>query len=158
MVLCLLYLPAAPAKKMLGAEYGVYHHAQWQRHTVRTTRYSLPQKLHDFIVMIQPTTFFINLGASKAYKLNVLFTGEATEVNHRVARTDIPLYDRQGTTLECLQTLYEIQGYARQSRQPTIGITGFIAEDPSTDDLGSYPSIHPFRRIQRIPSKSSRMA
>mgnify|MGYP005988571601 CR=1 FL=1 len=131
-------ITVAQAKALLGAEYGVYNHAKDQKHTVRAMQYSLPQKLHQSIVMVQPTTLFSDLGMSKAEKLSEPFVPDAVEASRNVARSDIPLCDRQGTSPECLGTLYNIQGYTPQSGQTTLGITGFIGEDPSTDDLAKF--------------------
>lgn len=118
------------AQQMLGTEYGVYHNADKDQFTVRTTEYSLPKSVHSEIAMIQPTTMFSNLGLIKP-------------VVTKTQRRTPTLRERQScgfsVTPSCLQSLYNIN-YTPTGSGTSIGIAGYLKEVASQDDLSSFLS------------------
>lgn len=125
------------AQKMLNTKYNVYHNADQNRLTVRTTEYSVPAYVHDAISTIQPTTLFTDFGMRQARNLDGLAK--------RAAEAHVP-HDLKvggvkecvnGTTPACMRANYGITGYTPTDKT-SLAITGFLNQDPSTDDLSKY--------------------
>lgn len=123
------------AQKMLAAEYKVYHSAERNHTTVRTTQYSLPKNIHGEISTIQPTTLFSNMGLIRP--MVTPLSKEASQINARASC---------GSTItpSCLRSLYNIN-YTPRNGQTAIGIAGYLGEIASQSDLstflGEYTSI-----------------
>ena len=49
-------MPVGQANEMLGANYSTYVHDATNTAMLRTLSYSLPERLHDHIAFIYPTT------------------------------------------------------------------------------------------------------
>lgn len=127
---------ASQARSMLDADYGVYYNADQDRYTVRTTRYSLPQSIHDSIAMIQPTTLFTDLGMSKKNRLKV-FPKKTSKSNKISARGSVSECEENGSTPACLRENYNIT-YTPKNGNTTFGISGFLGEVPNTEDLSQF--------------------
>ncbi|CEJ81874.1 hypothetical protein VHEMI01981 [[Torrubiella] hemipterigena] len=119
------------AEQMLSTNYGVYHDAARDRTTVRTTKYSLPKSVHDSISLIQPTTLFTDFGMGKARRQDKLITARASDAKKASACASGKF------TPDCLREDYNISGYT-PTNKTTIGMTGFLKEDPSTNDLSLF--------------------
>lgn len=120
------------AEQMLNTKYGVYHDAARSRSTVRTTKYSLPKSVHDSISLIQPTTLFTDFGMGRAkaqsYKPVVARASDAKKASACAQGNFTP---------DCLRENYNVKGYT-PSNKTTIAMTGFLGEDPSTNDLNKF--------------------
>lgn len=119
------------AEQMLSTNYGVYHDAARDRTTVRTTKYSLPKSVHDSISLIQPTTLFTDFGMGKARRQDKLITARASDAKKASACSS------GAFTPDCLREDYNIKDYTPTDKT-TIGMTGFLNEDPSTNDLSLF--------------------
>lgn len=133
----------ATAQKMLDTQYSVYHNADQDRLTVRTTKYSLPANLHGAISTIQPTTLFSDFGIHRAAREGNGKGKRSSERNTDVSalQQGIPVGGVKecvnGSTPACLRANYGITGYT-PSNKTTIAMTGFLNETPSTDDLSKF--------------------
>lgn len=123
-------LTTAQAERLLGAKYHVYHHAEKNQFTVRTTQYSVPSSLKDEISTIQPTTMFGDMGLIRP-------------VTSPLPKDARPAHgsDNCGfsVTPSCLQSLYNIN-YTPTGGNTSIGIAGYLGEVASQSDLSSFLS------------------
>ncbi|CEJ86547.1 hypothetical protein VHEMI04137 [[Torrubiella] hemipterigena] len=125
------------AQKMLNTQYNVYHNADQNRLTVRTTEYSVPAYVLGSISTIQPTTLFTDFGMHQARTADGLAKRETNaHVPHDLKVGGVKECVN-GTTPACMRANYGITGY-QPSDKTTLAITGFLNQDPSTDDLSLY--------------------
>lgn len=131
-----IQVTTAQAEKMLAAEYKVYHSAERNHTTVRTTQYSLPKSVHGEISTIQPTTLFSNMGLIRPM-VTPMSKESSAQLNTR-ASCGTPI------TPSCLKSLYNIN-YTPRNGQTSIGIAGYLGEVAGQSDLstflGEYTSI-----------------
>lgn len=132
------------AQKMLATQYNVYHNADQNRLTVRTTEYSLPSNLHGFISTIQPTTLFSDFGMHQSQHQgegNIGINNSKRNVNAHVPH-DLKVGGVKecvnGSTPTCLRANYGIPAGYKPAGKSTVAMTGFLGEDPSTDDLSKF--------------------
>lgn len=122
------------AQKMLDTQYNVYHNANQDRLTVRTTKYSVPAYVHGSISTIQPTTLFSDFGMRQARSLDK--RSAAAHVPHDLKLGGVKEC-ANGTTPACIRANYGITGH-KPTDKTTFAMTGFLGEDPSTDDLSLF--------------------
>lgn len=139
-----LSVTTSQAEKLLGTKYSIYHNAEKDQYTVRTTEYSLPKDVHSEVVMVQPTTMFSDMGMLNK---NLKTTVAAAKIND--AAINARATCGNGVTPSCLKTLYNIN-YTPQSNQTAIGITGYLGEIASQDDLSSF-----LQQYTQIPSSAA---
>ncbi|KAJ3497050.1 hypothetical protein NLG97_g2201 [Lecanicillium saksenae] len=122
----------AQIEKMLGTKYNVYHHAEDDKYTIRTTQYSLPQHLHDEVNMIQPTTMFSDMGMVSRQLKSSAVKAEKTPQSKRAAQ-------RCGgaVTPACLKSMYNID-YTPTSSKSVLGVCGYLKEKASQSDLSQF--------------------
>lgn len=122
------------AEKMLDTKYGVYHNAEKNKYTLRTTKYKLPKHLHDAITVVQPTTMFSDMGM---FRDNV--KASAKPLDHESA-LQVRAGCGFGVTPSCLRTLYNLGNYNPNSGKTSIGITGYLGERANQQDLSQFLS------------------
>lgn len=127
-------LTVAEAKKLIGADYGIYKQAATGQETVRATSYSLPKEVFSAISMIQPTTMFADLGSS----FHPYIVDEDDLPKRRAANAKSDDICANGFTTDCLRSNYNIQGYNATADSTTIGIAGFLGEVPNQGSLSTY--------------------
>ncbi|EJD48553.1 tripeptidyl peptidase A [Auricularia subglabra TFB-10046 SS5] len=120
-------------EQMLDTKYHVWEHADGGDPIVRTTQYSLPVHLHEHIDVVQPTTLFARLGANHRSTVKIEPMEDLTAL-----ATPAPSCN-SSITLQCLEDLYNINGYVPQAAdRNTVGITGYLEEFANTVDLQSF--------------------
>ncbi|KAG6845429.1 hypothetical protein H0H87_009336 [Tephrocybe sp. NHM501043] len=143
-----LTIPISLAEKMLDTKYNVWIHHSSGDQIVRTTRYSLPENVHDHIDVIQPTTMFAQLKKMRSTSLFADETDSAqfSEFNGAasVLTTDGVTIDASCNTtitLKCLQQLYNFVDYKPTAKGNSIGITGYLEEYANIQDLQSFYAV-----------------
>ncbi|KAI6018307.1 peptidase S8/S53 domain-containing protein [Pisolithus marmoratus] len=110
-------VPVSLAEEMLDTKYHLYRHSETGEYIVRTTRYSLPEVLHEHIQFIQPTTMFARF---KAFRSTLHWT-------------TVPI------TPTCLRQLYNADGYETSADNGNhIGITGYLGQYVNNHDLQQF--------------------
>lgn len=122
------------AKKLLDADYSVYHEPTTGRQVIRTTKYSLPRSVHDAVAMVQPTTMFSDLGITSRNMVKPSTKYRPAKIIRRAGSS----CDNDGTTTDCLRENYNINGYTPSGGKTQLGVTGFLEEVPDSGDLSTF--------------------
>ncbi|KIK62569.1 hypothetical protein GYMLUDRAFT_242721 [Collybiopsis luxurians FD-317 M1] len=101
--------------------------------------YSLPRHLHDHIDLVSPTTYFSNprsLARENGHRRGL-------RASRLVPRTTVPSSCKDEITPNCLHLLYNTGNYTpTQSSRNVIGITGYLEEYASQDDLATFRKMY----------------
>ncbi|KAK6828442.1 hypothetical protein PG987_011783 [Apiospora arundinis] len=126
-------LPIDKVESLLDTEYHTYQHADGSR-VERTSKWSLPEHLHDHIDTIQPTTSFFRARAEKfdhildAGWVPPAYTPPSNSTLNKVCNIS-------SVTPECFQTLYGTKGYkTRAADVNKVGFTNYLGEHPIRSD------------------------
>ncbi|KAF4546234.1 Tripeptidyl-peptidase 1 precursor protein [Lasiodiplodia theobromae] len=131
-------LPVADVEALLDTEYSVYQHEDGSR-LIRTSKWSLPQHLHEHIDAIQPTTSFMRTGAqaSNALELAPWVSASYTPpTNSTIAK----VCNVSSVTPECFQNLYSTKGYIPHTGKSKVGFTNYLGEIPIRPDTELFLS------------------
>ncbi|KAJ7591538.1 tripeptidyl peptidase A [Mycena floridula] len=138
-------VPVSLAEKMLDTTYHVWKHTGSDDHLVRTTSYSLPEHLHEHIVVVQPTTMFAQLSGMKSTirwsdtsKAVTSVTHNALPIADPVAGTFVDPTCPTNITLNCLRQLYNAVGFKPSAKGNSIGITGYLEQFANLADLQQF--------------------
>lgn len=138
-------LPISKAEEMLDTSYGVYHDVARARYTVRTTKYSVPEYVHEHISMIHPTTLFTDFSKGSAKKM--MATTKISSISPSSSGNSACSGGHSEPA--CIRENYNINGYI-PTNKTTIGILGFLGDDPDKDDLSLF-----LQRFTNFPKDSS---
>ncbi|KZT33755.1 subtilisin-like protein [Sistotremastrum suecicum HHB10207 ss-3] len=133
-------IPVFKAEEMLRTTYYIWEYEVNNATLIRTTSYSLPSNLHPHVDVIQPTTSF----ASTTRQGSTLRVEVIPASSPPIDRP--PLYTQSGLevlpscntsiNILCLKQIYNAVGYqASEKSGNKIGITGYLNELPSPEDL-----------------------
>ncbi|GAB7358725.1 hypothetical protein MBLNU230_g3954t1 [Neophaeotheca triangularis] len=121
------------AEKLLDTAFGVYRHDHKAVDKIRTLHYSLPDQLHQYVDMVQPTTRFGQMRPEMSQVMRVEHMGPAgTGLNVTACNSTI--------TPECLKDLYNVKGYEHflKGGRGDVGFAAFnnyLMQYPRYDDL-----------------------
>jgi tripeptidyl-peptidase I len=121
------------AEEMLDTTFGVYQSTIREGvQKIRTLHYSVPENLHQYIEMIQPTTRFGQIRPQRHQVLTKETLGEAgTALNVTGCNATI--------TPTCLKDLYNIGNFkATGKRGSLLGVNGFLNEYARYADLAQF--------------------
>lgn len=129
-------LPVSTIEQLLDTEYSVYEHEDGSR-LIRTSKWSLPQHLHEHIDAIQPTTSFMRAGAraSDALELAPWIPPSYTPPSNT---TIAKVCNVSSVTPECFQNLYSTKGYTLQTNKSKVGFTNYLGEIPIRPDTEKF--------------------
>jgi tripeptidyl-peptidase I len=127
-----IWLRAFPKqKKMLATSFKVYQSTTREEvKTIRTLHYSVPESLHQYIYMIQPTTRFSQIQTQRYQTFDRRALGDTNVTISSCSYL---------TTPTCLKGLYNVGNYKPSSRRDNLlGVTGFLAEYVQYADLTQF--------------------
>lgn len=125
------FATVSQAEKMMDTTFNIYRSKQKKLDKVRTLHYSVPEELHQYIDMIQPTTRFGQIRPERSMVLDYQVIGQATGTPLNVTSCNATI------TPDCLKALYKVQGF-RGDKLGFIGINGFLEEYARFDDLQTF--------------------
>ncbi|KAF2726224.1 subtilisin-like protein [Polychaeton citri CBS 116435] len=123
------------AEELLDTRFGVFRNKVQHVDKVRTLQYSVPEQLHKYIDMIQPTTRFDQLHAESAMPFEVQKLGAVGSLSDAL---DVSCND--SITPACLQDLYNIHGQAKLNNESVgfAAFNNFLDEYPRYADLAAF--------------------
>lgn len=127
----------AQAEQLLDTSFAIYRSSVRPIERIRTTHYSLPAKLHEYVQLVQPTTRFGQIRPQRAVYLNKEILGQAgSALNVTACNTTI--------TPTCLRDLYNINGFTPSKPEVDgfIGINGFLEQYARFSDLDTFNRIY----------------
>ncbi|KAI0728903.1 peptidase S8/S53 domain-containing protein [Fomitopsis betulina] len=135
----------ALAEEMLDTKYHVWKHDASGETLVRTTSYSLPERLHDHVDVVQPTTMFSLFKpmrtAYHTFRPNIVITeNDGSKIAVASASGGQVAASCNGTiTPECLLELYNATTYTPQAAgKNKIAVTGYL------EQYANYADYHQF--------------
>lgn len=130
-------LPVSHVETLLDTKYSVYRHEDGSS-MIRTTKWSLPEHLHEHISTIQPTTAFLRASP----KLRTVLESPGTDFHPDGSPsngTDLAATcNFEGMTPDCLRLLYGTNEYKLQSNKSHIGFTNYLGEVPTRADATAF--------------------
>ncbi|KKY15785.1 putative tripeptidyl-peptidase 1 precursor [Diplodia seriata] len=129
-------LPVSAIEELLDTEYSVYKHQDGSE-LVRTSKWSLPQHLHEHIDAIQPTTSFMRTGARASNALELapwVSSNYAPRTNSTISK----VCNVSSVTPECFQNLYGTKGYVAQTGASSVGFANYLGEIPIRPDTEKF--------------------
>lgn len=131
--------PVSRVERMLNTHFYYFYHKEGNARQIRTLQYSLPQKLHQYVQMIQPTTRFgqmrpnFNSVVSATPVGNPPVYGSATQINATYCNTTV--------SPDCLRALYGLGNFrANPHVGNKLGISGYLEEYAQYADLALFES------------------
>ncbi|KAJ3268551.1 hypothetical protein HDV01_002590 [Terramyces sp. JEL0728] len=120
-------LPLSKAQQLLKANYKSFTHPESGKTVVRTTEFSLPEKVHQHIDLVKPTTLF---GA----RPKKIAQSQASGLKSLAGSADCS----NGVTPSCLKSLYNIGTYAPTNKNNQVAVTSYEGQYASTADLQQF--------------------
>jgi len=118
---------------------------------VRTLRYSVPDGLHHYIDMIQPTTRFGQVRPQISHVLETTLLGNASD------RIDISNSTGCENSIipACLKDLYNISGYSPSNDTGFAAFNNFLEQYPRYSDLETFAAAYATYAVGVHPTWSS---
>lgn len=128
-----LALPVSHVEKLLDTKYSVYEHEDGTS-MIRTTKWSLPEYLHEHISTIQPTTAFLR--ASPKIATVIKSPGVDLDMeDYPPSQSDLnSVCNFEGVTPLCLRTLYGTVDYVPRSKDSHVAFTNYLGEVANRSD------------------------
>ena len=127
----------AQAESLLDTRFAIYRHELSNIDKVRTLRYSVPDDLHRYIDMIQPTTRF---GDVRPQGSQVLDVKRLSKAQSKIAAANSSC--DTAITPDCLKQLYSIptQGVQLKDNETSgfAAFTNYLEEYPRYADLATF--------------------
>ncbi|EXJ59644.1 hypothetical protein A1O7_03790 [Cladophialophora yegresii CBS 114405] len=122
------------AENLLDTTFYFFHHAEDKSWRIRTLEYSIPDRLHPYVRMIQPTTHFARSRANQQpgpTSSSIPVYGSATKLNATYCNTT--------TSADCIRALYGIGDFrANASSGSRLGIPAFASQNVLRGDLALF--------------------
>lgn len=125
--------PVSTAEKMMDTRFMVYQSTVRSKlKKTRTLQYAVPEELHDYIDMIQPTTRFGQIRPHRNQIIDKEYLGKAgTGLNVTSCNATI--------TPTCLRQLYNFASYKVDTKAGSLfGINGFLEQYARFADLATF--------------------
>jgi tripeptidyl-peptidase-1 len=127
-------VPVSQAERMLRTRFYAFQHPETDTTQIRTLEYSVPDDIHRYIQMIQPTTRF---GGPVRHNLQPIFQGTVA------SEEDLAANCSKTITPDCLLELYGIYDTtAEPDPRNRLGVSGFLDQWARYDDFESFMSLY----------------
>ncbi|KAF4222919.1 hypothetical protein CNMCM6457_001042 [Aspergillus fumigatiaffinis] len=127
-------VPVSQAERMLRTRFYAFQHVQTNTVQFRTLEYSVPDGVHRYIQMIQPTTRF---GQPVRHERQPLFQGTVASLEELAADCSATI------TPNCLRELYGIYDTrAEPDPRNRLGVSGFLDQYARYDDFENFMTLH----------------
>ncbi|KAL8724597.1 MAG: hypothetical protein Q9181_006762, partial [Wetmoreana brouardii] len=134
------YVSAAEAERIMDTTFHFYSNANNGVQRIRTLRYSVPQKLHQYIHMIQPTTRFGQVLPQRSTIYQHFEIGESKGSISRYPGGQLnATFCNTTITPQCLRDLYHIgdfRGTAKNGNK--IGVCGYLEQYAKFNDFSAF--------------------
>ncbi|KAL9593404.1 MAG: hypothetical protein Q9179_005899 [Wetmoreana sp. 5 TL-2023] len=134
------YVAAAEAERIMDTKFHFYSNENNGVQRIRTLQYSVPQKLHQYIHMIQPTTRFGQVLPQRSTIYQHFEIGESKGSVGRYPGSQLnATFCNTTVTPQCLRDLYHIgdfRGTAKNGNK--IGVCGYLEEYAKFDDFSAF--------------------
>lgn len=134
------------AEKLLETQFHVFRNDRDKAERIRTLHYSVPQHLHQYIDMIQPTTRFGQLHPERSTVHDVKVLGDVNNKSPMRVTGNVRLKAtgcNETITPACLSELYEIGDFqASPNTGNKLGVAGFLEQYAQYEDLRQFLALY----------------
>ena len=130
-------VPVSQAETMLHTRFHYYHNAAADRTMIRTLQYSIPQSLHGYVQMIQPTTRFGQMRPERSSIFDVF----DVEADTPPTGYD-PTFCNTTITPGCLRGLYGLDNFTAPYSGSKFGISGYLKQYARYDLLEEFLTVY----------------
>ena len=123
------------AEGLFDTTFDIYRSTQARQDKIRTLHYSVPENLHAYINMIQPTTRFGQMRAERDFVFDYELLGEVGSAAINVTACNATI------TPACLKSLYNIPEVPKFKKNKKIGFAAFnnfLEQYPRFNDLATF--------------------
>ena len=107
-----IFVPTAEAERILDTTFYYYHNKLANLERIRTLQYSVPDYLHQYIHMIQPTTRFGQIQPQRSTIWEHFEIGPSVEDLHRYPGSGLnATFCNTTITPQCLRDLYHVGNF-----------------------------------------------
>ncbi|KAL8999536.1 MAG: hypothetical protein Q9169_001624 [Polycauliona sp. 2 TL-2023] len=134
------YVTASEANRIMDTNFYYYTNANSGVQTIRTLRYSVPQGLHQYIHMVQPTTRFGQIAPQRSTIYQHFEIGKSRGSMARYASNQLnTTFCNTTITPQCLRDLYHVGNYRGTSRNGNkIGVCGYLEQYARFSDFSNF--------------------
>ena len=134
------YVPALEAERMLDTKFYYYSNSATKIERIRTIHYSVPNHLHQYIQMIQPTTRFGQMQPQRSTIYEHFNIGPSRESLHQYPGGSLnTTFCNTTITPQCLRDLYHVGNFRGSTRNGgRIGICGYLNEYAKFADFSAF--------------------
>ncbi|KAL6240136.1 hypothetical protein BDW75DRAFT_235962 [Aspergillus navahoensis] len=123
-------LSVSQAESLMKTKFHTYTHRETRKHAIRALSYSIPQPLHPYIQIIQPTTHF---GQAVAQGKHPSFQPVAAKFDQLTADCSTTV------TPDCIRELYGMYDTsAKPDPRNRLGISGYLEEYARHSDFHQF--------------------
>ncbi|KAL9098583.1 MAG: hypothetical protein Q9163_005792 [Psora crenata] len=134
------YVPTTEAERILHTKFYYYRNKMAGIERIRTLQYSVPQNLHQYIHMIQPTTRFGQIQPQRSTISEHFEIGPSYKDMHRYPSSNLNVsFCNTTITPQCLRHLYNIGDFrGSNSNGGRIGVCGYLEEYAKVADFQAF--------------------
>ncbi|KAL9582145.1 MAG: hypothetical protein Q9212_003470 [Teloschistes hypoglaucus] len=134
------YVSLTEAEKIMDTHFHYYSNANNGVKRIRTLQYSVPQHLHQYVQMIQPTTRFGQVLPQRSTIWQHFEIGESKGAIGRYSSSQLnATFCNSTITPQCLRDLYHVgdfRGTAKNGNK--IGVCGYLEEYAKFKDFSAF--------------------
>lgn len=134
------YVSVTEAEKIMDTNFHYYSNANNGVKRIRTLQYSVPQHLHEYIQMIQPTTRFGQVLPQRSTIWQHFEIGESKGAIGRYPSSQLnATFCNSTITPQCLRDLYHIGNFRGTAKNGNkIGVCGYLEEYAKFKDFSAF--------------------
>ncbi|KAL8669656.1 MAG: hypothetical protein Q9168_005766 [Polycauliona sp. 1 TL-2023] len=134
------YVTASEANRIMDTNFYHYTNANNGVQRIRTLHYSVPQALHRYIHMVQPTTRFGQIAPQRSTIYQHFEVGESRGSMARYRGNQLnATFCNTTVTPQCLRDLYNVGNYQGSAKNGNkIGVCGYLEQYARFNDYSAF--------------------
>ena len=134
------FVPTTEAERMLDTKFYYYSNSITDIERIRTLQYSVPEHLHQYIQMIQPTTRFGQMQPQRSTIYEHFDIGPSRESLHQYSGANLnATFCNTTITPQCLRDLYHVGNFRGSTHNGgRMGICGYLKEYAKFSDFNAF--------------------
>lgn len=134
------YVPTVEAERILDTKFYYYSHSNSDFRRIRTLHYSVPESLHQYIQMIQPTTRFGQMKVERSTIYEHFEIGPQREASSLYHGNGLnATFCNTTITPQCIRDLYSYGNFQPSAHNGNkIGVCGYLREYAKFKDFSQF--------------------
>ena len=133
------YVPTIEAERILDTKFYYYLNSVSNNRRIRTLHYSVPESLHQYIQMIQPTTRFGQMKAERSTIYQHFEIGPQRGPSHYPGSGLNATFCNTTITPQCIKALYDYGNFEASAHNGNkIGVCGYLKQYAKFADFAQF--------------------